>query len=305
MPTITRFATDLEWYHRPMFRRQTSGSVICTSCGVLVGVNDDQCYNCGRRNPGLWGWAPALRALGGDMGFVPFVIGACAIIFGLTLVASQGQIGMGGLLGLLSPSNAALFAFGASGSLPVVGAGRWWTVLSAGWLHGGLLHIFFNMYALRHLAPATADLYGPGRMVVIYVASSVAGFALSSFAAVFIPRINLLFISFGGSQFTVGASASIAGLIGAILYYGHRSGSGMAREYAKQYIVMLVIMGFLLRGIDNYAHLGGVAGGYLTGRLLDPLKPERVDHIVMALVCLGASLLAVGVSFLTAPQFFR
>jgi rhomboid protease GluP len=288
-----------------VFRRKTSGSVICTSCGVLVGVNDDRCYNCGRRNPGLWGFAPALRALGGDLGFVPFVVGTCVVLYGLTLVASRGQIGMGGFFGLLAPSNVALFTFGASGSVPVFEAGRWWTVLSAGWLHGGLMHIFFNMYALRQLAPATADLYGPGRMIVIYVASSVTGFAVSSLAAVYLPRINLLIISLGGSQFSVGASASIAGLIGAILYYGHRSGSGMAREYAKTYIIMLVVMGFLLRGIDNYAHLGGVAGGYVVGRLLDPLKPERVDHIVMALACLGASLLAVVASFFHASQFFR
>jgi hypothetical protein len=51
-------------------------------------------------------------------------------------------------------------------------------------------------------------------------------------------------------------------------------------------------------GIDNYAHIGGFGGGYLAGRLLDPLRPERVDHIVMALVCLGASFLAVVVSVL-------
>ena len=102
-----------------MLRRQTSGSVICTSCGVLVGVNDDTCYNCGRRNPGLWGFAPTLRALGGDMGFVPFVMGACAILYALTLVASRGQIGMGGFIGFLAPSNVALLLFGASGAFPV------------------------------------------------------------------------------------------------------------------------------------------------------------------------------------------
>jgi len=67
-----------------MLKRQTSGSVICTSCGVLVGVNDDRCYNCGRRNPGLWGFAPILRSLGQDLGFVPFVIGTCATIYVLT-----------------------------------------------------------------------------------------------------------------------------------------------------------------------------------------------------------------------------
>ena len=77
-----------------MFRRQTTGSVVCVSCGYLVGVNDDKCYHCGRRNPGLWGFAPALRSLGHDLGFVPFVTGTCVVVFALTLVASRGEIGM-------------------------------------------------------------------------------------------------------------------------------------------------------------------------------------------------------------------
>ena len=275
-----------------MFRRQTSGSVICTSCGVLVGVNDDTCYNCGRRNPGLWGFAPALRSLGGDMGFVPFVIGACATLYVLTLLASRGDIGMGSALSFFSPNLESIFLFGASGAVPVFRFGRWWTVLSAGWLHGGVLHIFFNMMALRQLAPAVADLYGPGRMVIIYTSGSVAGFVLSSFAGAFVPP--LLFLR--GSSFTLGASAAIAGLIGALLYYGRRSGSSLTRSYASQYIVMLVVMGFLISGIDNYAHAGGFGGGYLAARLLDPLKPERIDHVAIAVACLALSILSVVVS---------
>ena len=58
-----------------MFGRQTTGSVVCVACGYLVGVNDERCYNCGRRNPGLWGYAAAVRQMGSDMGFIPFVIG--------------------------------------------------------------------------------------------------------------------------------------------------------------------------------------------------------------------------------------
>jgi rhomboid protease GluP len=221
-----------------------------------VGVNDDTCYNCGRRNPGLWGFAPALRSLGGDMGFVPFVIGACIVLFILTLIASQGTIGMGGLFSFMAPSRQSLFLFGASGAIPVFVADRWWTVLSAGWLHGGAIHILFNMMAVRQLAPATADLYGPGRMVIIYIAGGVAGFTLSSVAGEYVPAILFL----RGGSLTVGASASIAGLIGAILYYGHRSGSSMARSYASTYVLMLVFMGFLMAGIDNYAHAGGFGG---------------------------------------------
>ena len=120
-----------------MLRRQRDGSVVCTSCGVLVGVSDERCYNCNRRNPGLWGFAPALRSLGYDLGFVPFVIGTCAVMYVLTLLFSRDAIGTAGLFTMFSPSTQALFLFGASGSLPVFEFGRWWTVLSAGWRHGG------------------------------------------------------------------------------------------------------------------------------------------------------------------------
>ena len=274
--------------------------MICTSCGVLVGVNDDRCYNCGRRNPGLWGFAPTLRALGHDMGFVPFVIGACVVMYALTLVASRGNIGMGGLFTLFSPSRQSLFLFGASGAIPVFVADRWWTVLSAAWLHGGALHILFNMMWVRQLAPATADLYGPGRMVIIYTVASIAGFALSSLAGAYLP--DLIFLR--GGQFTVGASASIFGLLGALVYYGRRGGSSMVGSQALSYALMLGIFGFLMPGIDNYAHAGGFGGGYLAARMLDPLKPERIDHIAIALACLAASILSIVASVLHGLQFF-
>ena len=274
--------------------------MICTSCGALVGVSQDVCPNCGRRNPGLWGFAPALRALGQDLGFVPFTMGTCALLYGFTLLASGGDIGMGGLFTMFSPNTQSLFLFGASGALPVFGLDRWWTVLSAGWLHGGILHILFNMMWVRQLAPATADLYGPGRMIIIYTVASVAGFALSSFAGAYLP--DLLFLR--GGQFTVGASAAIFGLLGALVYYGRRGGSSHIGSQALTYALILGLFGFLMPGIDNYAHGGGFAGGYLAARMLDPLQPERIDHLVIGLGCLAASLLAVVASVLHGLQFF-
>jgi rhomboid protease GluP len=268
---------------------------------VLVGVSDDRCYNCGRRNPGLWGFAPVLRALGNDLGFIPFVTGACVIVYVLTLIVSRGNVGVAGAFSFLSPSTDALFLFGASGLVPVFRDGRWWTVLSAGWLHGSLLHILFNMLAFRQLAPAIAEIYGPGRMVIIYTASCVTGFAISTFAGAFIPPILFL----RGSLFTVGASAAISGFIGAILYYGHRSGSSMARSYAINSALMLLLMGFFMRGIDNYAHLGGFGGGYVVARFLDPLKPERIDHIAMAVGCLALSIASVLWSVVDGLRFFQ
>jgi rhomboid protease GluP len=284
-----------------VFKRQRTGSVICASCRQLVGVNDAVCYNCGRRNPGLWGFAPALRSLGSDLGFVPFVIGTCIVLYVFTLLASGGNIGMNGLFGLFAPSWPAEFLFGASGAEPIFLYGRWWTVLSAGWLHGGIVHIIFNMLAVRQLAPPVAELYGPARMVIIYTVAGVAGFALSSFAFVFIPGLPFL----QGSPRTLGASAAIFGLLGALVYYGRRGGSSHIGSQALSYTLSMAIFGFIMPGIDNYAHAGGFGGGYLAARLLDPLLPERVDHLLIALGCLAASLLAVAASVMHGLRFFR
>ena len=155
-------------------------STLCPSCGSLVGVNDEQCLICGRRNPGMFGLTAALRGLGEDLGFLQIVMGGCGLLFLASLVVtartSPDSLMRGGLLSFLSPSGTALFLFGGSGAAPVFGYGRWWTVLSAGWLHGGVLHILFNMMSARSLLPAMAHLYGPGRTVLLWTIGSVVGF---------------------------------------------------------------------------------------------------------------------------------
>lgn len=286
-----------------MFKRQTSGSVVCVSCGYLVGVKDDKCYHCGRRNPALFGFAPALRSLGHDLGFVPFVTGLCAVIWVLTLLHS-GQITMrGNLFGILSPSGTSLFDFGASGAFPVFVYGRWWTLLSAGWLHGGLLHIAFNVIWIRQLAPDVGELYGPGRMVILYTVAGVVGFAASSLAGQYLsslpPPLGV------GVGITVGASAPIFGLVGALVYYGRRSGSRHVHSQAWSMAVMMFVFGLIMPGVDNYAHAGGFIGGYLTGRILDPLKQEQIIHIAIAVGCLALTVLAILASVLQPYGSYR
>jgi len=284
-----------------LLKRQTTGSVVCPSCRNLVGVRDERCWNCGRWNPGMWGFAPMLRSLGNDLGFVALVVGGCGALYVLTLLASGPNIGMNGLFGFLSPNRLSLFLFGASGALPVFVYGRWWTVLSAAWLHGGLLHILFNMLWVRQLGPATADLYGASRMVIIYTAAGVAGFALTSVMGYVLPGVPLL----GGAGFTIGASAPIFGLLGALVHYGHRSGSSYVRREAVGYALVMFVFGLVMPGVDNYAHAGGFAGGYLMGRLLDPLKPERLDHLLAALACIALTFLSIVVSIVTGLTLFR
>lgn len=287
-----------------MFKRQKTGSVVCASCGSLVGVNDDRCYSCGRRNPGLWGFGPMLRRFGNDFGFVQLVIfGSVTLYVAMLLVtvAIGGNIlGGGGLFGLLSPNPAVSYMFGASGALPVYGQNRWWTLLSAGWLHGSVLHILFNMMWVRQLGPATAEMYGPGRMVIIYTVSGIAGFLVSSTAGLLFGNMPIPFLR--GATLTVGASAPIFGLLGALVYYGRRAGSSMVGAQALQFAVILGLFGFIMPGIDNYAHGGGFAGGYLVARWLDPLRPERMDHLAGAAICLVLTALSILVSIATGWQ---
>ncbi|MEE9563060.1 MAG: rhomboid family intramembrane serine protease [Thermoanaerobaculia bacterium] len=273
-----------------MLKRQTSGSVVCPSCGRLVGVQENVCPHCGRTSPGLWGFSRVLQVLGQDVGFVKLIIGSCAVLYLLTLVTNPSGIGTGGPMSMLSPSSSSLFLFGASGAVPVYGYNRWWTILSATWLHGSLLHILFNMLWVRQLAPATARLYGPGRMMLIYLVAGAAGFLLSSTVGAF---GGFLPSFLRGANLTIGASASIFGLLGALVYYGRRGGSTALGQQAWTWAMVLFVFGFIMPGIDNFAHLGGFLGGYGVSRVLNPFQPEKVDYLLAALIGLGLTLAAI------------
>jgi rhomboid protease GluP len=286
-----------------MFRQKT-GSVVCASCGSLVGVNDDTCYSCGRRNPGLWGFGPALRRLGHDLGFTTAIVYGCAALYAVSLiltVLSGGNLFSGSVFSMLGPNRFAFEALGAAGAWPVFVEGHWWTLISAGWLHAGALHILFNLMWVRQLGPAVAEMYGAARMVIIYTLASIAGFFLSSFLGAFaaIPF-------FSGGLYTLGASAPIFGLLGALVHYGRRSGSSMVGSQAMNFAVGMFVFGLIMPGIDNAAHFGGFVGGYFAGKWLDPLKPERMDHFIGAAICLLATALAVIASLvITVPLLFQ
>jgi len=274
--------------------RQRTGSTLCPSCGKLVGVNDDVCLSCGRKRPGMWGLTVLFRHLGKDMGFVQAVIVGTAFLYFAMLIVGRESLQLGGnILMLGSPSPHVLLRFGAAGAVPVFDLNRWWTLLAAGWLHAGLLHIGFNLYWIRILAPEVAELYGASRMVIVYTVSSIAGFLTSSAVGHFLPFL-------GGAQLTVGASAPILGLLGGLVYYGRRAGSGVVGRTAWGYAVFMIAFGFLMRGVDNWAHIGGFAGGYLGGMLVDPLEPETGNQTVLAVFCLLLTLASI-VASLVVP----
>ncbi|HSF44120.1 MAG TPA: rhomboid family intramembrane serine protease, partial [Thermoanaerobaculia bacterium] len=91
-----------------LFGRQRTGSTLCPSCGKLVGVNDEVCWSCGRKNPGMWGLTSVFRQLGRDMGFMQVVIGGSVFLYLAMLAVDPAGIRMGGLFNLAAPSGEAL-----------------------------------------------------------------------------------------------------------------------------------------------------------------------------------------------------
>ena len=276
-----------------MLKRPTSGSIVCPGCGRLVGVQDEKCLGCGRARPGMWGFAPMINALGRNLGFSDVVLWGCGLLYVVGLLYDPSSIMGGGFLSILSPSTEANWLLGASGTVPVLGFGRWWTVLSAGWLHGGILHIGFNMMWIRQLVPAVEQRFGSGRLVMIYTIASVTGFALTTMMGILPLPWPLR-----GAGLTVGASAALCGMAGALWAYGRRVGEGMLVREIQRFVVFILIFGLVIRGIDNWAHIGGLLGGFLAATWLDPAREEEPKHILLALVCLGLSAAAVAMSVL-------
>jgi rhomboid protease GluP len=264
---------------------------------MLVGVNDDKCLGCGRARPGLFGLTALLRQSGLDDLFVPIVMWGCGAAYLASLAMDPSAVrGGGGLFSLLAPGIESLFVLGASGSVPVFRFGRWWTILSASWLHGGILHIVLNMISVRNLGPAVSEFYGGARTVIIYFVAGAAGFLASSFAGAY---LTFLPARLHGGSFTVGASAGIFGLLGAVLHYGRRGGQRPHPGDRHPLDPHGSDRRFALPVIDNWAHLGGLAGGYLASFWLDPFQPERGTHSLVAVICLLVSLLAIVASVLT------
>ena len=279
-------------------------SVLCPSCGTLVGVKDPQCLSCGRRNPGMWGFAHVLRSVGDDMGFATVVMWACGALYLASLAADFEGLTAGGLLSFLSPSVESLFLFGASGAVPGL---RLRALVDRP--ERGLAARGCPPHPLQHdvgAGPRPADraalrpgphgdhLHGGGGLAAS--CAEQPGRRLPALPPA-LPRAE--------PAFTVGASAPIFGLIGALLHYGRRGGSSYIGQQAKSLAITMLIFGFIMPGIDNWAHLGGLGGGWLAAKVLDPLKPERGDHVLVAFACLALSLLSVGFSVVHGLTLFR
>ncbi|MGA9111426.1 MAG: rhomboid family intramembrane serine protease [Smithella sp.] len=222
-------------------------SILCPNCRKLISRDEPVCPYCGLIRPGLHNTAGIIRKifLGSDP--VRTIIYVNIAFYVLSLIL--GGISTEGSFNFLSPSSQSLFLLGASGTIPVIGAHRYWTLISASFLHGGILHIGFNMMALYQLGPFVLREFGFHRFISLYIITGICGFAVS-----------VLF----GVPFTIGASANICGLIGAIIYFGKSRGDHYGEIIYKEamgWVVGLIIFGLIFSGINNWAHGGGILSG--------------------------------------------
>jgi rhomboid protease GluP len=180
----------------------------------------------------------------------------------------------------LSPSIQALKFLGAAGIDQIGWIAIWKSLITANWLHGSVLHLLFNMMALRTVAPLVVKEFGKARMFCIYVLSGMAGFYLS-----YIGRVPL----------TIGASCSLCGLIGAALYFGKSRGGIWGQLVYKQtsgWVISLIVIGFLLPNINNWGHGGGLLSGIILGWVFGYKERRQTSIIdkILAFLLVGLTL---------------
>ncbi len=200
---------------------------------------DDERENAGREaetaTPMVWVTWPQ----GAERPLVTYTM------MGISLVAFALQMLSRGILGWDLPGQLGMKAAEA------ILAGQWWRLLTPVWLHGGLLHLAFNMYALYVLGSELERLYGHARFLGLYL---LAGFAGNVFSLILSPAYSL------------GSSTAIFGLLAAyaVFLYRHRAFLGARGRPALTHILTIAAVNFLIGlapGIDNWGHLGGFVGG--------------------------------------------
>lgn len=168
----------------------------------------------------------------------------------------------------MSPTSADLFAWGANSASAVVLDGEYWRLLSATVLHGGVLHLALNMFALWDAGRRVCQWFGNGQFLLIYLGAGLAGSALS--------------LHFSSQQaISVGASGAVFGVLGALLVgvYQHRERvpKAMVQQLLTSqgvFVAIMLVQGFARSGIDNAAHVGGLVAGAALAWVLVELIDE-------------------------------
>ena len=272
---------------------------ICPACGTLVGISATRCHECGTSlRFSLVAMGKSLGGtIGGETPVTTLVLILNLLLFGISLVATnQGSNGGPNLFSGIS--GRVLFQLGARQSIAIL-SGEWWRLVMPMFLHAGLLHLGMNSLFLVDIGPQVERIYGSARYLFIYVFTGICSFIAST-------AWNLWM--YHGFGIGIGASGALAGLIGVMWGMTTGRGGSYAREIRAQMIRMtgyLVVMALLPIGIDNAAHFGGLAAGFLLGKLLADREPMNAREFKRAYALAWLAGAVVVASFAMMLLHFR
>ncbi len=236
---------------------------ICPACGALVGISATRCHECGASMRfSLAALSKKLSSVFGEQEtpVTSALLVANILMFGISFVALASEGRSGGFRILWGMGGETVYRLGASHPYPIFIGHQWWRLVTAMFLHGGLIHIGFNMMSLMQLGPALEELYGSARYLFLYVVTGAFGFLVSAW--------------FG--NFSLGASGALLGLVGVMLAITTKRGGAYMRDLRSRLVssvVILFILGFSGVGIDNYAHFAGLVAGFGLGKFLADRQP--------------------------------
>jgi len=271
---------------------------LCPACGALVGISATRCHECGASlRFSLAALSKSLAGtIGGDYPITTVVLILNLLLFGISVLATSQSTGELNLFGGVDAR--VLYRLGARQSIAIL-SGEWWRLVLPIFLHGGLLHIGMNTMIFVDIGSQVEKIYGSARYLFIYVLTGVCSFIASTVWNLF---------RYGGFGVSIGASGAIAGLIGVMLGMTTRRGGTYAREIRAQMIRMvlyLALMAFLPLGIDNAAHFGGLAVGFVLGKFLADREPLNAKEFKRAYALGWSAGLVVVASFVFMLLHFK
>jgi rhomboid protease GluP len=277
---------------------------LCERCGMPTPALVPECVNCGARSlqavvandmaraEQRFAQAYFSRATPLTYG----ILGLNILIYLFMTYVAGGNLFENLVYGV---DSATLVAFGAKTNALLWERGEWFRLVTPIFIHGGLVHILSNSYALWMVGPQVERLYGSARFVVIYLLAGVMG-VIGSY-------INSMMMDRDPMTPSVGASGALFGLFGVLAVFGYKYRKDLPPAFRSAFgagvfpvIAINLVIGFSVPVIDNGAHIGGLIGGALLALLIPYIAPgeERVSRV--GLIAFAICLAVVGYSFFRA-----